>query len=357
MNKTVNINLAGTPFIIDEEAYVLLDQYLNAIGEVCSKAGIPETTSDIEQRIAEIVGERYGKGGIVTITDIRDVIGRIGEPEEIIGVEKTTVEEAPVNNPGPQNCKNETPTRSATLNLKKRLFRDPRNKMLGGVCSGLAWYLGIDPVWVRLAFVALCFISFSTLFVIYLILWIVVPEAKTPGEQLQMMGMESSVQNVGRVVTDTVPPPFPEQTPSSGKRLASTVVEICGWIGKVLFFLIMGLGVVVLGSMLLALGACLIVAIIALLVPSVPAPLGTMPVSELKLTLGVLAGFAMFFGIPVAMMIRWLCQLMMKRPQPLSTPMKTGLLITWIVGLILMLTCGAFIDFAEFPNYFPWNNG
>lgn len=340
MNKTVNINLGGSPFIIDEPAYRLLDEYLRSITQVCGAAGQPETAYDIEQRIAEILYERYPGKGIVGQEDIREIISRIGEPDEIVEGE------APPESDTPEAVHTATAAAATPPQVpfsQKRLYRDPRNKILGGVCSGLAWYFGIDPVWVRLVFVGLCFLSLSTLVIVYVILWIVVPEARTPAEQLQMMGMESSVSNVGRVVTDTVRPPYPDGPQGSGRRFASVLTEIFGWIAKGFFALLAVCGILVAGAILLGLTVGLIVSLIALFLPSSRFSPELSPV-QLRLTLGCVLGGILVLGIPLALAVRSLYQILSRSRTRMTGSMRIGLLVTWIVGFGILVACGTMLD-------------
>lgn len=347
MNKTVNINLGGIGFTIDEDAYQLLDQYLRSLNEVCSTAGEPETAEDIEQRIAEILYERYGGRGIVGFSDIQSIISRIGEPEEIVEMDSSGE-----SGPTPAGVTGRNAAASTAPppipHARKRLFRDPRNKMLGGVCSGLAWYFGMDPVWVRLIFVALCFLSASTIVIVYVILWIVVPEAVTPTEQLQMMGMESSVSNVGRVVTDTVPPHYTESQQGSGKRFASTLTEIFGWLAKGLFALLAVCGILVAGTILLGLAIGLIVSLTALFLPSTRFSPELSPV-QLRLTLGCVFGGILVLGIPLGLAVRSLYQILSHSRTRMTGSMRIGLLITWIVGFGLLIACGTMLDVQSAP--------
>ena len=215
--------------------------------------------------------------------------------------------------------------------------------MLGGVCSGLAWYFGIDPVWMRLIFVGLCFLSLSTIIIVYIILWIVVPEASTPAEQLQMMGMESSVSNVGRVVTETVPPPFPEEGSGSGKRLASTLTEIFGWIAKGLFALLAICGILVVGAILIGLAVGFVVSLVALFLPSAKISPELSPL-QLRLTLGCVLGAILTLGIPLALAIRGLYQALSHSKAKLTGSVRTGLLIAWTVGFVILIACGTMLS-------------
>lgn len=338
MTTTVNINLSGIGFTIDEPAYRLLKNYLDSLQELCRNADTPEVATDIEQRIAEILCERCQGGRIIGETDIEEIITRIGSPDDIV-------------EPGASECASSgqeaaaaaVPPPLATPAVKKRLYRDPRNKMLGGVCSGLGWYFGIDPVWIRLAFVALCFLSASTIVFVYIVLWIVIPQATTPVEQLQMMGMEGSVSNVGKVVTDTVPPPAFNGGAGSGHRLAQTVTEIFGWIGKALFYLVSGVGLLVCAAILIALCVGFVACLIALLLPHGPFN-PNISITEVKLTLGCVVGAISTVGIPLFLLVRWLAQSFTGRHTPLNPGWKRTLMICWIVGLALLLVCGISLD-------------
>ena len=191
MKKTFNINVAGFPFIIDDDAYTLLDNYLQTIENAF--AGNDETrelANDIESRVAELLMERTSTNSpIVSVADVEEVISRVGQPEEIMEEDETIS----IKTPGGDNAAKEDAKNAATpppyippvTPIKKKLFRDPQNTMIGGVCSGLAWYLNMDPTIVRLLTVLITMVSMFSGAIAYLILMLVVPEAKTPLERMQ----------------------------------------------------------------------------------------------------------------------------------------------------------------------------
>lgn len=205
MKKTFNINISGYPFVIDEDAYNILESYLSTLGEVCRKAGQQETAVDIEQRISEIFSEKFGSGAsyIISRNDVEAVITRIGAPELI--VEEDGCLEAPDAAAASAAAPPPIPPAFPGVSTGRRLYRDINNKILGGVCSGLGWYMGIDPVWVRIVAVILTLFSVSTLALVYIILWIIVPAARSPYQRMQMMGMDPSMENIGRVVKGEYP--------------------------------------------------------------------------------------------------------------------------------------------------------
>ena len=194
MKKTFNINLGGIVFHIDEDAYDLLDKYLSNLRIHFSKEeGAEEIVHDMELRISELFSERLNeKKQVVTLKDVEEIIAQMGKPEEFSDDTTQDTNEYIKEEKGP-----------------KRLFRDPDNKVIGGVCSGIAAYLGWDVTAVRIIFIALAlpFILNGSLIlngvvIAYIIAWIIIPEANTAAEKLSMKGMKVNVENIGKTVTD-----------------------------------------------------------------------------------------------------------------------------------------------------------
>ncbi|CAA0161824.1 PspC domain-containing protein [Tenacibaculum maritimum] len=188
MNKTININLGGFFFHIDETAYQKLKRYLDAIALSLSNdpQGKDEIIADIEARISELLLERITDARqVVNNTDIDDIITIMGQPEDYTDTEDTFTDSS--------SSKRKT-------NIRK-LFRDGNDKFLGGVASGLSHYFNIDVIWVRIAFIALTFgFGFSPL--VYIMLWILLPEAKTTSEKLQMEGEDVNIDNIEKKIRD-----------------------------------------------------------------------------------------------------------------------------------------------------------
>ncbi len=188
MKKTLTINISGIIFHIDEDAFELLSNYLERIKNCFTKAeGCDEIIADIESRIAEMLHAKINEQKqVITIADIDEVITVMGKPEEI-GSESGS----------------DSRKENFAYHTTKRLFRDPENKVIGGVCSGIASYFNIDPVWIRIAFVAALFL-FGSGPLLYLILWIVIPEAKTTAEKLEMKGEPININNIEKSITDEI---------------------------------------------------------------------------------------------------------------------------------------------------------
>ena len=184
MNKTVNINLAGTLFHIDENAFGKLQRYLAAIKKSLSDPqGTDEIIKDIEARIAELFTEKLESSTqVVTVKELDEVIAVMGQPEDYM-VDEEIFEDAP---------KRSRRSRSS----HKQLFRDVDNKVVAGVSSGLSYYLGIDAVWVRLFWVLLCIFSSGIFILIYILLWIIVPAAVSTSEKLKMQGDAINISNI-----------------------------------------------------------------------------------------------------------------------------------------------------------------
>ena len=188
MKKTLNISISGYSFPIEEDACRRLEDYMSSLEEACADPDQKEAAGDIELRIAEIFTAEAEErpDGVVRLEDVENVISRIGSAEEIMEVE-TSAPAAVTPPPLPPPPVPPVPPRAPA----KRLYRDTRHKVLGGVCSGLAWYFHTDVVWIRIAAVLLALISASTGVFVYLVMWIVVPAARTPYEIRQMTGSDA----------------------------------------------------------------------------------------------------------------------------------------------------------------------
>jgi len=191
MKKTVNINLGNQVFQIDEDAYQLLDNYLNDLKHYFRKEKESgEIIQDIEYRFAELFGEKTRLGHrVITIEIVEETIARVGKPEELADDE--------AGNESGAEAKTESPK---TEKIKRRLYRNPDDKLLGGVASGIAAYLDWDPIWIRLLLVALVF-GKGVIIPVYILLWIIMPLARTAAQKLEMRGKRITVENIGKTVT------------------------------------------------------------------------------------------------------------------------------------------------------------
>ena len=186
MKKTVNVNLAGTFFHIDEDAYGKLTRYLEAIKKSLSDPqGSDEIIKDIEARIAELFLEKIESSSqVISIKELDQVILVMGQPEDYM-VDEEIFEDAP-----------KSSSQSKSYSSYKQLYRDIDNKFISGVSSGLAHYLGIDSIWVRLLWIILTVGSSGLFIVIYILFWILVPPAMSTSDKLKMTGKPVNISNI-----------------------------------------------------------------------------------------------------------------------------------------------------------------
>ena len=186
MNKTVTANISGIVFNIEVDAYDKLNNYLATIKKYLGNTDSrDEVMADIESRVAELFKERFNnERSVVTLSDVDYVISVMGEPEQYFD---GTEEES--------DWTSDKSNSSSTKQKSKRIFRDEDDKIIGGVCSGIGHYFGIDRIWIRIIFL-FAFFVWGVGFIPYIILWIVIPKAKTTAEKLEMKGEAVNVDNI-----------------------------------------------------------------------------------------------------------------------------------------------------------------
>jgi len=191
MNKIHNINLGGYPFTIDEKVYYNLQSYLSTVEKHFSDSdGVCDIMSDIEARMAELFTESVGERKIIGQKDLDNVISTMGTPEQFGADSHAYGHE-------------ESTAHSDHIRTGKRFFRDPDDKIIGGVCSGIAAYWGIeDPIWTRIVCGLLLFSGIG--FIPYIILWIIIPVAKTSGDRLAMRGEPANIENIGNMIENEI---------------------------------------------------------------------------------------------------------------------------------------------------------
>ncbi|MEM1259952.1 MAG: PspC domain-containing protein [Bacteroidota bacterium] len=252
MNKTVNINLANTFFHIDEEAYNKLRRYLEAIKRSFSgTAGSDEIIADIEARIAELFSEKMEhERQVITQKEVDAVINVMGQPEDYM-VDEDIFEDEPISKS----------KRATSTSRVKKLYRDTETKYIGGVCAGLEYYLGFDALWIRLIFILLAvFTGFGL--IAYILLWILVPEASTTSQKLDMRGEPINISNIERKVkegfddvADKVKNVDYEQV---GNKVKSSSKTFFDTIGDIFMFLFKVFGKFI-GILLIVIGAATLI--------------------------------------------------------------------------------------------------
>jgi len=200
MKKTLSVNLGGSVYHIDEDAYQELMDYLQDVkSHLGNEASSTEVLIDIEQRISELFGEwMKGRREVITAGDVQKVIGILGRPEQFDTVEGEAAEETEQEKTAP---KSERWSDERTNYGHRKLYRDGENARLGGVCAGLAAYLNVSVVLIRLIWVCLI-LFYGTGFLFYFLCWIIIPEARTAAQRLEMVGEDVTIDNIEKKVRE-----------------------------------------------------------------------------------------------------------------------------------------------------------
>lgn len=351
MKKNITINLFGSLYAIDEDAYELLEKYEDNIRAYFGKQdGGDEIADDIEHRIAELFEELKAEGiEAISIEHVQDIIRRIGNPEQMdSGAGEEEASPLQDESVGKDGAKDGASDGEAPLPGRKKLFRDPQDKMLGGVMSGLSHYFGGDVLIWRLAILLLTIFTSGTFLLVYIILWFIVPQAKTAEDMLLMNGQAVTTDGIGRTVVDTQAEGASGQPVRHGFNRFLEILMLC----LKVFLAFVGLLV------LITLVCCLIGAFIVALIAGVGVINDGTPFSILSghtpyltyIAVGtskyfwlLMLGCFMVIAIPIYCVIHWYrssrgkCGIM-------SLPQRLVWFCLWIVGVIVIVFSGSVLD-------------
>lgn len=220
MKKTISINIAGLVFNIEEDGYLILKKYLDEIKAIfSSEEGVNEMLEDIESRIAELFHEKLNSSKqVITEVDVAEVMEVMGQPTDY------KVDGEDNDEPHQKFDSDETQNEKAS----KRLYRDEENATIGGVCAGLGHYVDVDPVIIRIIFVLMVILGGSGILV-YIILWAVIPEAKTTAQKLQMRGQPVNLDNIKEYVSG-----FTKEAKTGATKAASSIKKSVDKSGSVI---------------------------------------------------------------------------------------------------------------------------
>lgn len=347
MNKTININLGGLVFYIDEDAYQQLKNYLSAIERsLSSSEGKEEIIADIESRIAELFNEKLKDNKqVINHQDVHSVIQVMGEPEDY------RVDEEVFGGDEKQ---------SKSSASSRKLYRDTDNKMLAGVSAGLGHYLGINKNWIRLLFLAFS-LSGGFGLLLYAILWIGMPEAKTTAQKLEMKGepinldtiekkvkegFQSVKKNVEEVDLNEVGQKIKNEGRSLGDALSTFITEFFGVITTIVkgFFQILGK---LIGLVLITVGSGVLIALLIVFLF-----MGMIDVHLAKDWGFIYQGFSdypewlmhlMLFiavGIPFFSLLLVGLQMVFNQMSKLHTGVKVGLFALWLLSVVGLIGMG-----------------
>lgn len=365
MNRTITMNLSGIIFHIEEDAYDKLNRYLSTIRSYFKDSdGREEIMSDIESRIAEMLQEKVSKTKqAVLMTDVESVIAVMGKPEDFAGD----------NADAQQDNTNRGFTMGAQENgrnhKRRRVFRDPDEKMLGGVCSGIAHYFDFDPIWLRGAF-AISFFVFGSGALLYFILWLIIPEAKTTAEKLEMRGEKVDINNIGKAVNEEFED-FKKRVKDFGdnvtsgenrERVRSSARKATDFVGDVFHNIIKIIGKVIAGF-LVFIGIALMIGLLATIFGSGTISVFNSPGNNIHFSLYqfgaavlpdnlsiemVVIGIVLFAGVPLLSIIYAGIKHLFGIRQKNRIVRYTGNIL-WLLGLGIMIYIGIVIgnDFNE----------
>jgi len=338
MNKTVNINIGGLVFHIDEDAYQKLTRYFEAIKRSLSNSsGKDEIMKDIEMRVAELLTEKQKSDKhVINNKDVDEVIVIMGQPEDYRldddGEEKAAEPFYPY-------------TRS------KKLYRDKDRGTIAGVCTGLGHYFGIDAVWLKILFLIL-FFGFGTGFIAYIILWIAMPKAITTSEKLEMTGEPVTISNIEKKVReefDTVANKFKNADYDKiGNNVKNGAERVAGGLSDVLinifkvFAKVLGAIIVIFSS--IALLAICFASIFMIFSSSMP---NNYIINHISTPIGletpIWAQGILFFlaaGIPAFFFLLLGLKLLVTNLKSLGNVVKFSLLGIWIIAIGLLISLG-----------------
>lgn len=320
MEKVYKVSISGISFSLEEDAYGLVRSYLDELSaHYANKPNGNEIVEGIEGRIAELFIDHGGKNRVVTATMAKEVLSIIGKPEEIFDDQEESASDT---------------STSRKESVKKRLYRNPSDKKISGVCGGLGIYFGIDPLWFRIGFLALLLISTFTnkgiwnptwFVVAYCALWICMPLAQTTRQKCEMRGESLSYDDIEREVANRRE--YEESRSDESSFLSVLCKLILVFIGFV--FAIVGFsGIISILAVMLGLSVA------GLAVPSVVtnllASMAGVPV-WVGVTVKILAAIAVLLPF-VGILLGGVC-LIFRMKTPVWKPALAGFLL-WLVSVI-----------------------
>ncbi|MFN7325453.1 MAG: GIN domain-containing protein [Chitinophagales bacterium] len=324
MNKIIHINLGGYALTIDEDAYEYLQAYLERIRRRFSESeGRDEIIRDVETRLGELITQNIGTNSIVMLLQVESAIEVMGKPEDFGGEGGDSFESAATSRPS-----------FGAVRTGKKLFRDEDQAVVSGLCAGLTTYFGLaDPVWMRIAFVILTFISAGFWVPVYLLLWVIVPPVKTMGDRLEMKGEPVNIDNLAKEFEKGYER-IAQQVKGSGitRRgpLSSTLSGCLSILGK----LVVGFLILISILLVLTLGSSWVAMVLAFFTAK-PFLLYISPLSSAWTYFGVISVFIVI-GIPVIAISLWIARKVFRFSSPKW--LSTGLSALWILSFISMIS-------------------
>lgn len=328
MKKTLTVNLNNIVFHIDDDAYDMLQTYLSEIAEhFMSEDERKEIMNDIEARIAELFTEKLQKNkNVVNLTDVQEIIEIMGKPSQYAGDEEETEK--------PKQDKNQQKTR--------RYYRDPENAVLGGVAAGLAAYFGWDVTLVRVVIAIFALITSGVAIPIYIIVWLVAPQALTASQRLEMQGEDVTVESIktelNNVKNYMESEKFKESATSIGERMMDIFKlffkVVFGFVGAVLGIV----GVVLIGALIMLLFFLIFEpTVINGFAPDIVTNCSVITPEKMVM---LIISLILVVGCPIFLLIYWAIRIVSGR-QNSSQTASWVVLILWLAGLFMFYSVGA----------------
>jgi len=342
MKKTEKVNIGGFAFHLDEDAYQYMKKYLDALEKKfgTGKEGV-EIVSDIEARIAELLQDAIkGKKESVSLEDVKKVIEVMGTPEDF-----------PEEEAGHDSSEGEEYQWSSTP--IRRLYRNPDDAILGGVCGGLGAYFHADPILFRVLFVILLFV-YGITGIIYLVLWIVVPPARTPSQKLEMRGESVTVDSIERTIRQEYSEVKDRFTRGGKDSVWNRTTRA---IGEIFHFILVALKailrvvVILVGGALILAGLSVFFVFLGAFFVQKPLISGAFDDARFRLTdlitvflpgtdpVLLVAMLLLVFGIPLLVMMYWGLKILF-RFKAQDRPLGIAAFIVWLFSLFLLVMIG-----------------
>lgn len=332
MKKTLTINLNGIVWTINEDAYQELKNYLDELEKSFASDEEKDILSDIEDRISELFSERLDKKRVVVeLADVEYVISVLGKVSDF---------------------SEERQSEKENKKRFKRFYRDPENKIIAGIASGLAAYLGWDVTLLRVLFVLLLIFGFTYFLPIYLLIWLIAPEAISSSQKLEMKGVDvtiDSIKNIKSKIVESMPEGKSVKT--FGQRVGEIIVGILKW-GFIIFGGIIGV-LITIGCSFVILGL-LIFGIIGLADPTLV--IDFMNINSLLLFVSIF----IFCLLPLIWGIWLLVRLFNWKPRKKNRLWIFLLtILVWIIAFFMMIFSGIRLGTSDLSNYenfyMTWN--
>ncbi|WP_422079542.1 PspC domain-containing protein [Ulvibacterium sp.] len=338
MNKTVNINLANILFHIDEDAYNKMRRYLEAIKRsFANTPGSDEILADIEARIAELFQEKMeNERQVITQKQVDEVITIMGQPEDYM-VDEDIFEDEPRPKTEPRRV--------------KKLYRDTEQKYVAGVSSGLGHYLGIDPLWIRLLWIFLTLGSGGGFILIYGLLWILIPEASSTAQKLDMRGEAINISNIERKVKegfeDVAEKVKSVDYEKVGNRVKSGGKTFFDTLGDIILFFFKIIAKFI-GIILIIIGAATIIGLFIGLLTVGIADVVNIPgidfyniVNSSSVPVWLMSLFLFFaIGIPFFFLLYLGLKILVTNLKSIGNVAKFSLLGLWLISIIILIIFG-----------------